>query len=177
MMQSKLQQGGFTLIELGIVLALAALAIFFAVSKLTTTSNQTRAQNFAMDMSQAVTSTKRLYATQSDYSAITIAALRDNSVFPIQWKVGTKITGPWGGDVSASAATLNSANDAATLTIPNMPTEVCSEAVRALSGGIEKITVVDTVVKANNGSLNVATLGAQCASATAVDVGFTFGRM
>ena len=168
---------GFTLIELGIVLALIGIGLFYVISKLGETSDASKAQNLVSDLSGSITNTKRLYVTQQSYSGVAIATLRDNAVFPTSWNVGGTITGPFTGAITVAAATLSTANDAATITVPNIPSRVCTEVARMMSDGVNVMAVGGTTVKANNATLNVAVLGTQCAAATSVPMAFTFGRM
>ena len=168
---------GFTLIEFGIVLALAGIGLFFAISKLTANSDQSKAQNMVSDVTQAVLNTKRLFNTQTSYATVTVNALRDNSVFPATWIVSNVVTSPFTGAVTAAPATLATANDAAEIMVPNVPSAVCSEVARMLAAGIEKIDVGGTNVKAFNGALDIAALGTQCASALNVNMNVTFGKL
>lgn len=179
MKRSIKKQRGFTLIELGIVLALSGIVLFYAVSKMTSTGDQVRAQALVGELAQIVQNTKRLYATQGSYNGVTIAALRNNTVFPSSWNgtaAGT-ITGPFTGAVTVGATTLTTADDAVMITTPNVPTSVCSEAARMLADGVNIITVGGTVVKANNGALNIDTLGTQCSAANSVSFAVTFGKV
>jgi len=171
------RQQGFSLIEVGIVLALAGVALFFTLSKMSVNADQTKSQNFITDFSGIVTNAKRLYATQQSYTGVTINALRDNSVFPTAWNVGGTITGPWTGAVTTAAATLVTAGDGLTLTVPNVPQGFCSDVVRAMAAGVDVIAVAGTNVKAFQNTLNIATAGTQCASAANVSIAFTFGKM
>lgn len=168
---------GFTLIELGIALALIGIGLFFVISKLGETSDASKAQNLVSDLSGIITNTKRLYATQTSYNGITMATLRDNAVFPTAWNVGGTITGPFTGNVTVAASTLSTADDSAAITIPNIPSRVCTDIARMMSEGVAVMAVAGTTVKANNGTLNIGTLGTQCVSAAAVSMAFTFGRM
>lgn len=178
MKQVKIRRSrGFTLIELGIALALIGIGLFFVISKLNETSDASKAQNLVSDLSGIITNTKRLYATQQSYNGVAIGTLRDNAVFPTAWNNAGTITGPFTGAVTVAAATLSTADDSATITIPNIPSRVCTEIARMMSEGVNVMSVAGTTVKPNNGTLNVATLGTQCVSATSVAMGFTFGRM
>lgn len=172
------RQKGFTLVELGIVLALIGIGLFYAVSKLSSTGAESKAQAVTSDLaSMVVPSIKRVYATQSSYTGVTIATLRDNNVFPNSWNVSGTITGPFAGAVTVAAATFVTAGDALSLTIPNVPKEVCPSIVNMMSSGIEQIAVGGTTVKPNQGALDIAALGTQCAAANSTSIAFTFGKM
>ena len=176
-LQTLRKNKGFTIIEVGIVLALVGIALYFVISKLSQTADQNKAQNLSTDLSSVIGNAKRLYASQTSYAGVTIGALRDNAVFPPQWNVAGTITGPFTGPISVAAGTLVAANDALAITVPNIPSGVCSDIARMMVEGVNIITVAGTVVKPNNGAMDVATLGTQCSSAASVPMIFTFGRI
>ncbi len=175
--QDRKRNQGFTLIEMGIVLALMGIAIFYALSRMSSTNDTSKSQAFTQDFSGIVMNTKRVYQTQTSYNGLTIATLKNNSVFPSLWNVSGTITGPWTGAVTAASATLATTDDAAAITVPNVPSANCAEIVRQLSGGIDKIDVASTNVKPYQGTLNISTLGTQCSSASTVSIVFTFGKL
>lgn len=176
--QQRKKQQGYSLVEIGIVMAIVAIGLFYAISKGVEMNNQSKSQSVAQDLaSTIVPNAKRLYATQSSYTGVTIGALRDNNVFPGTWNVAGTITGPFTGAVTTSAATFVTAGDALTITVPNVYQSICSDIVRMMAGGIEQIAVGGTVVQAYQGTLNVGTLGTQCAAAASSSIAFTFGKM
>jgi hypothetical protein len=79
--------------------------------------------------------------------------------------------------VTTASATFVTAGDALTVTIPNVPQSACSDIVRMMAGGVEQIGVGGTTVLAFQGTLNVGTLGTQCAAAPSSSIDFTFGKM
>jgi prepilin-type N-terminal cleavage/methylation domain-containing protein len=177
------KQAGFTLVELGIVLALIGIGLFFAISKINETNDQSRAQSVANDLTFTITNVKRLYQTQNAFPAgvYANATLRNNSVFPATWNgaaAGT-VVAPFSGPapvVGQLTPAGQVAGNFAAITIAGVPTRVCSELGRLIATGISELTVAGVVVRPLNGVLNVVTLGAQCSSAATVPMIFTFAR-
>lgn len=168
---------GFTLVELGIVLAIMGLGLYYVIGKLSETNNESKSQALVQDFTGIVTRAKQLYATQQSYNGVTMAILRDNQVFPAQWNVAGVITGPYTGAVAAAAGTFVNANDSLIITIPNIPQNMCSSIVKTLERGIEQIAVAGVQVKAFQGQINLATLGTQCTSAANVAIAMEFGKL
>jgi type IV pilus assembly protein PilA len=192
------KQKGFTLVELGIVLALIGIGLFFAISKITETNEQSRAQGTATDLALAVNNLKRLYATQNAFPAMGTAIgteeLRNNAIFPSAWNITTTAPGgqatngllsPFGTVPTAnSCAVPTNATPAGTyscITIPGVPSRVCTELARIMSSGMVAIGVAATggtatLVKPWAAPLNTATVGTQCVAAANVDMAFYFTR-
>ena len=175
----KSRQSGFTLVELGIVLALIGIGLFFAISKMQETGDASRAQNVANDISTTVNNIQRFYSTVQEFpSTINQADLISNKVVPAKWVAttpsGSAITGPFGGAVTITRdGTLTSE---ASIQIQNVPSRICSEMGRLMADGYRTITVGTTLVKAVNGSLDIGALGTSCSSAGTVSMTFRFQK-
>jgi prepilin-type N-terminal cleavage/methylation domain-containing protein len=180
------KQAGFTLVELGIVLALIGIGLFFAISKINETNDQSRAQSVSNDLTFTITNVKRLFATQANFPAQGDAAygngvLRQNSVFPAAWNDPANpanVIAPFSGNPTVDRRTpaFQTAGNFAAITIPSVPTRVCSELGRLMATGIAELEVNGVVVKPLNTPLNVATLGTNCSAAAEVPMIFTFAR-
>lgn len=178
------KQAGFTLVELGIVLALIGIGLFFAISKINETNDQSRAQSVSNDLTFTITNVKRLYATQAafppgnDYGN---GVLRDNSVFPATWNDpanAAQVLAPFNGNpiVGQRTPAGQAAGNFAAITIPNVPTRVCSELGRLMATGIAQLEANGVVVKPVNLALDVPLLGTSCSAAATVPMIFTFSR-
>jgi prepilin-type N-terminal cleavage/methylation domain-containing protein len=176
------KQKGFTLVELGIVLALIGIGLFFAISKINETSDVSRAQNVSSDISTIITGVKRYYATQPEFpNTITQSDLINFGVFPPSWVRAASTSGgtttaasvvpPFGGSLTLvrNSTDANSAD----MTIPNVPARVCTELGRLMSNGATVIEVGSTTVKQLNGQLNLNLLGTNCTGGTNMVFRFT----
>jgi prepilin-type N-terminal cleavage/methylation domain-containing protein len=179
------KQAGFTLVELGIVLALIGIGLFFAISKINETNDQSRAQSVSNDLTFTITNVKRLFATQAAFPAAAAAyandILRNNSVFPASWNDpanAAQVLAPFNGNPTVAQRTPagQTAGNFAAITIPNVPTRVCSELGRLMATGIAELEVNGVIVKALNAPLVPATLGTSCSAAAEVAMIFTFAR-
>lgn len=162
------RQSGFTLVELGIVLALIGIGLFFAISKMQETGNTSRAQNAATEVSTAITNIQRFYGTAPTFPAtIAAAEMINNRLVPEKWINRSGATpvliGPFG--TAPTVAQFDSTapgNTEATITLAGVPEAICPELVRAVSDGVRTVTVGTVVVKPLNGTLNFANVGTNC---------------
>jgi prepilin-type N-terminal cleavage/methylation domain-containing protein len=191
------KQAGFTLVELGIVLALIGIGLFFAISKINETNDSSKAANTATDLGGIITNMKRLFATQGAFPAAAdpaynVGTLRANGVFPASWAnpavaaaaavgAANAVVDPFTGNPTAGQSPLVAAGaggpgDFAFITLPGVPTRVCVELGRLMTNGIAQLTVNGVVVQGLGAPLNIPLLGTNCGAAGTVAMTFTFGR-
>jgi prepilin-type N-terminal cleavage/methylation domain-containing protein len=176
---------GFTLTELLIVLAIAAvgLAVLIAQFGDTKVENAAEAEGKAL-INLSVKVNGRFPG--GDFSALTCGVLNSNGVFNgsnfnvtgvgaatvVNHKLGSGAT-----TVLCAPATIAVANDAFSFTYQNVPTDACKAAIPQLAKANPQIAVGATVVKTFVQKEAQATYGAQCEAAATVNITVTMPRV
>ena len=174
--QSRRNQGGYNLIELGLVLVLIALVAILVYAKFTKTNNSRIAQNEADRVAQLVSNTRARYAQATDFSGLNATVLINSGAAPSEMITGGSLQSGWNSNISVAPDTLSASNDAFTLTY-SVPKDYCAEFVQGAAGAVAKVTVSGTVVKdsINGVPFKVAETGAGCSGAVTT-VKLTSGR-
>lgn len=176
----KSRQSGFTLVELGIVLALIGIGLFFAISKMQDTNSTSKAQNAASDTSSVITNIQRFYGTAAIFpsTGVSSAAMMGNNLVPERWinRTGKEpvVIGPFG---TAPTVVQADSGNQALMTFTDVPRKVCGEMIRLVSDGVNVITVGAVTVKPSGGLLDINAMGTQCNAAAVVSVGFQFRKI
>lgn len=162
---SKRKQGGFSLIELAIVIAIAAIIIMLVFSRLSRVQNARIASDEASNYSMMMTDIRTKYGSQGDFAGITAQSVINNGLAPRSMVNGTALRSGWNTPVTIAPISLTgTANDGVQLTY-NVPREQCSDFVVGAAGASARVTVGSTVVKnapANINNLDVNALGTAC---------------
>lgn len=179
--QLKKRQKGFTLVELGIVVAIGAVIIGIGLIVVPSLLASTRANAEISELPTVATKIQRAYANQPNYSGMTHAAVVNLKVFPDNQVSGTTVTNRWGGGVTVAvnATGIVSANDSFTITSTGIPEDECVQLGQGLERAARIITVgtgASAVVKADGAKLDLAKLGTQCAVASTSTIVYTFGK-
>lgn len=186
------RQAGFTLIEIGVVLLLIAIAGIVVFTRFVDNRDSNNVNTMASDLSKVAVSVASVFPAPQTFVALgnnvataNCAVLINNGLFQ-----GTSFRAVGGaapdlrhvfddGTMGCGAATLVNANDGFTLQFNGMRDDTCSKLVRAAEGNARRVTVNGNVVKPLNGQINPATLGTQCTTAASVNnqvVAFDYGR-
>jgi prepilin-type N-terminal cleavage/methylation domain-containing protein len=197
---AKNRQAGYTLVELSIVLAVVAAIMVGGLIAARKVYLSTSINNQAKDSAMVISKLQRQYAGRGLTTGMTTNVAAGLGIWPTNrainkdgsWTVNGVISGTteW---VSANttAATGFGANSGFIYTVKNVPRAGCSEVVTSmdsLAGYIwvnattagaestEPATMTPTTgqVKGTGAALNMANLGAACASADNVDIAISF---
>jgi type II secretory pathway pseudopilin PulG len=175
------KQMGFTLVELGIVLSLIGIGLFFAITKMSETSDTNRAQTASRDLTQIIINARRLYRTQTRFPAGTWdeAILIRNNVFPPLWvdTATNVVRNPFGGEFRIDTQPDNTI---AAIVLGGVPSKVCSELGQAMSGGVLGMWAgggpAIEIKSTNSDAVNLRGLALGCTQAPNVTMAFFFGR-
>lgn len=169
---SRKKTKGFTLIEVLIVLAIAAgilFAVFIAVGKVQTKQVSKEAAEM---LNLMVADVRAKFKSQGNFTGITPQVLIDNRIPPNTMIEGANIVSPWNSHILVAPVTINNPNDAVRFTYQTVPQEDCSNFVTAAQGTFTRITVNGTVLKnvPTVPMLNVAQLGTACVAANTATI-------
>ncbi len=142
----KLSTFGVTLLEIMLVLAIAAMVIVMSVRYYQTSSANQQA-NAVLSMIQAIQANADALAQESGkYNGGTETEANTANIKPMM--PNNSMTAPWGGDITVTGATATTYQ----VDITEMPTQVCS-AVRARLVGNPKYTGVSSITCPDTGTI------------------------
>lgn len=167
------KQKGFSLIEMGIVLAIAAIVLYGIYSWVSRVQNQRVANDEAQNYNMMVSDVRTKFGAQGTFTGISPAALINLGLVPKTMINGAAIRSGWNTPVAVAAVNLNgTAGDGVQFTY-TVPREQCSDFVTGAAGASARVTVGGTMVKDIPGgvnTVNVGTLATQCAANTGGNV-------
>jgi prepilin-type N-terminal cleavage/methylation domain-containing protein len=173
----KKRQSGFTLVELGMVVAIGAIIIGIGLVVVPSILASTRANAEISELPTVVTKIQRSFQNQPNYSQVSQSTIAGLKAFPDSQVSGTTITNRWGGTVTVAPATLVTTDDAVAITSTQIPTAECLQLGQGVEGTMRQISIAGVVVKADGTTAtDPAKLGTQCASASTVTIVYTFGK-
>lgn len=158
---------GFTLIEVLIVLAIAAAVLFAVFAAVSKVQAKQITKEAAEGLNLMVADTRAKFKSQGNFTGISPKVLIDNRIPPSNMIQGNNIVSPWNTNIGVAAATLQNTNDAVAFTYTGIGEEDCSNFVTAAEGSFARVTVNGTAVKdvpGNVHQVNVATLGTACSN-------------
>lgn len=178
------KQKGFSLIELGIVIAVVGVGLIFTVSKIRETKITSRAQKANRDLVQIITNAQRVYSTSRTFPGTwDNALLVRNNVFPASWVAGGNVVSPFGGLFRIDTQPVTAATpDTAAIVLDNVPSKVCAELGQLMAGSSAVVGMWTggspprDVKNLASGEVNVANLGLGCAESSNVGMAFYFAR-
>lgn len=144
------KQAGFTMVELGLVLVIAAIALVGVITYFSNNSTATQSGQLTNDFTTLSGKIKSAYA--NNYGAITNAKLDTGGFFnglpALNDNAGVVTTNLGGGTLTVVPGTVTTANDSVQYTITQLPDASCIPIVTALAKGATKLTIGAKVVKA-----------------------------
>lgn len=158
---------GFSLLEILLVLAVAAAFVIGAFLLLPKAQSGTRADTESKNISTIVAGVKSLYTSSSTYTGLTNTVASNAKIFPDNMLNGSSVDplNAWKGTLTvAAAATGPSATAGSSFTITDtaVPASECTKIVTGISGSFYTVQVGSTVVKSAGGTLDTATVATAC---------------
>lgn len=175
----KKRQSGFTLVELGIVVAIAAIIIGIGLVVVPSILASTRANAEISELPTITTKIQRAFANQPNFANITQATVAGLNVFPPSNVSGTTITNRFGGAVTVAKNTLvaTTPDDTVAITSAQIPTAECLQIGQGVEGSMRQIQVGGVVVKDDGKSAaDPAKLATECGKTSTVTMTFVFGK-
>lgn len=171
---------GFTLIEMAIVLAIAAIVLFGVFTMVSRANNARVATDEAQNFNIISSDMRTKFSTQGNYTGVTVENLVNLGAVPKHMVSGGTINTGWGTTVTAAVTNLTGTDDGVAFTY-TVPRESCADFVTAASGASAVVSVDGTSIKNVPGganTVNVAALGTACDSSAGgnVPVVLTVGR-
>jgi hypothetical protein len=161
------QAGELSMIEAGAVLAAAALLALAIYEGAPFVRNLVQAYHFKTEAGMFHTGVQNATQNDADFSSETLTSLAQNRAFD---SAGSRVSsdfstvqGLFGGEVTATPASVTTSNDAVVVDYP-VPTAVCSLSVAALAETYTQITVNGTTVFSPTLQFSSTTAGAACRS-------------
>ncbi|HGV0561001.1 TPA: type 4 pilus major pilin [Escherichia coli] len=121
---NKKEEKGLSLIESAMVLALAATVTAGVMFYYQSASDSNKTQSAISEVMSATSAINGLYIGQSSYDNLSESVLINSSAIPENYKSGTKIMNPFGGELKVGAA-LPSKGFGYYIALENLPKSAC----------------------------------------------------
>ena len=163
----KRRQNGFSLLEILLVLAIAAALVIGAFIVYPKVQAAARADAESKNISTIVAGVKSLYTSSSTYTGLTNEVAINAKIYPDNMINGTSTTpiNAWKGEVTIAAADTGSSGvegSSFTITYKSVPAIECAKIVSSTAGNFYIMKVNDNVVKASDGVLDIAATAEKC---------------
>lgn len=179
------RQRGFTIVELTIAIGIIAILAIFGLPFARGLIIDGKVQPTATDITRAAAKVRSNFANQgaTPYASITTASFANaarglaSAITITGTGTGSAMThdiGATGAAVTVASATITTAGDAFSVTLPTVNDAACPALAAQVSKSAEVITINGTSVKAAGGTYNGQTAGAACTSGDANTFVFTF---
>lgn len=181
--RQRVRQRGFTLIEILIVIAIAAGMLFGIFTVANRIGERSAINELASNLNMMAAETRSAFRAQGTYLGVTPAVLIGMGVPPATIVSGGTIRSPWDTDIEVQPTRITAPNDAVQFSISGVPRASCAALVTAAEGAFGRVLIGSTVVKnmtamapSPMSPLNAATVGTSCAGAGPHTIHFVLGR-
>lgn len=143
------------LIAILLGLAVLVIGIIGSFTMFQSASQSANAQSVQQAVESIFANMSQQFATNPNFTGLTIASAAEAGVFPSNWVSGTgtneTVQDPWGGVVTLVSAGVNGGTDNGwTLTVPNVPVSECTQVASFYTPQTSSITVNGTSVWSNS---------------------------
>jgi len=164
------EEGGFTLVELVVVLAIIVVAIGAFLARQSATSQSSRVMTEAGNLQTVVGKINSTFAGRTSYAGATTAFLLAQGAFPTSMVSGTNVVNGWNGNVTVAPGAGSTSVD---ITYADVPSSACIEFVANTSKSYRTVTVGSTVVKTTaQAEADLSATQAACTAAATANVIF-----
>ena len=122
---NKKEEKGLSLIESAMVLALAATVTAGVMFYYQSASDSNKTQSAISEVMSATSAINGLYIGQSSYENLNVNVLKNSSAIPENYKKGTTISNPFGGDLNVGPAANSVTSFGYYLSLTKLPKSAC----------------------------------------------------
>jgi len=175
MLMKKRIAKGFSLIEAIMVLGLSGVALTATLLSSGSVQDSSKAGNIIGGLNAIKSSVREIYTNVPTYNGINVANLINTGEMPGNYTEGTVMVHDFGQGILVASTAFSGIPDMAfTVTLVNIPDEVCADLVVKTAMAAKIVTVGGSVVKAlNDVTLNTSNIVAQCTGAPK-DIAYTY---
>lgn len=175
---NKRRQRGITLVEVTIVMILAALLAAAAVFGYQKNQRRTEIRDNTSLIIEVSTELQRKFGMNNQYGAVTTAIAVQSRTIPQELRAtATTANNSYGGAITIAPVNLTGTDDGVALTWANVPQSQCVDLVLGAHNVARRVRVAGTTVKTLDAAqVTAADLATQCVTADRVDVIFDVGR-
>lgn len=175
----KINQRGFTLIELGVVVAIGFLLVGIGLYKAPTIMANYRVNAELQELPQIVTNIQKSYVNSPSFVGVSLDSIIRLDAFPqnrvtIPGAGAATATNRWNGAVTFAPGTITTANDIGRMVSAAIPASECKNVVVGAAQMFRRVFVdsansatvgAGTIVKADGLPLDPTALGTACSGA------------
>lgn len=168
--------GGFTLVELIVVIAIGFGIIFLAMTQVPRALANSRASGEIAELPGIAAEMQRVAANRPNWSTFTMDSLVRNNAFPdnrttVPTSGAATATNRWGGAVTFASGTLVTAGDIGRLVSNSVPKRECKSVVVGVAQVFRRVYVdgsnsgtvgAGTLVKGDGAAVDEAAVGTAC---------------